>query len=244
MCLEHSCAGTHELATFASEVARRTHPGQATAWLRKLQRSDEGALAGRLACTVTIEDVQAVAGMVKEFAEVVSGKAMLAVVLVKLLTQGLQAGRVDVGQEAAEGGAVGQLVAPKERHKRGGEGAQAVEEGFEGGLSAERIPEQDSDKVDDVILASATTGQVDLLRNGRKDAAPSQIPTASETAEKVPMTNRRQGCGKPLMPRSGLFPPTPAQDYALICPFVPLSAKSWRTFPVFAVVQVAGAPCA
>ena len=44
-----------------------------------------------------------------------------------------------------------------------------------GGLSTERIPEQDNDKVDDIIVASATTGQADMLRNGRKDAAPSEM---------------------------------------------------------------------
>ena len=118
--------------------------------------------------------------MVKESAEVVSRQAMLAEVMVELLAQGLQAGQVDVGQEAAEGGAVGQLVARKECHEWVGERAQAIEECFEGGLSAERITEQDSDKVDNVILSSATTGQADMLRNGRKDAAPSEMASQQD----------------------------------------------------------------
>src|SRR6266540_1059831 len=113
--------------------------------------------------------------MVKEPAEVVSREAMLAEVMVELLAQGLQAGHVDVGQEAAEGGAMGQRLAPKERHERVGEGLQAIEECFEGGLTAERITEQDSDKVDHVIVASATTRQADMLRNGCKDAALSEM---------------------------------------------------------------------
>src|SRR5262249_27470868 len=70
---------------------------------------------------------------------------------------------------------MGQLVAPKERHERLGEGLQAIEECFEGGLTTERITEQDSDKVDHVIVASPTTRQADMLGNGRKDAAPSEM---------------------------------------------------------------------
>jgi len=69
-------------------------------------------------------------------------------------------------------------------------------------------------------------------------------PPEDETAEKVPMTDRRQGCDEPLTRRSELFPPTPAQYHTLIYPFVPLSAKPWRTFPLVAVVPAAGAPCA
>src|SRR5689334_9953070 len=113
--------------------------------------------------------------MVNEPAKVVSCEAMLAEVMVELLAQGLQAGHVDVGQEAAEGRAVGQRLAPKQRHERVGEGAQAIEECFEGGLTTECITEQDSDKVDHVIVASATTGQADMLRNSRKDAAPCEM---------------------------------------------------------------------
>src|SRR5262249_48696262 len=56
MGLEHGGARTHELTAFASEIARRTHPAQATAWLRKRKCSDEGTLTGSLACTVNIED--------------------------------------------------------------------------------------------------------------------------------------------------------------------------------------------
>src|SRR5262249_5521199 len=96
MGLKHGSTGTHELTAFASEIARRTHLGQTTAWLGKRKRSDEGTLPGSLACTVNVEDEQTVAGMVKETTEVVSNKAMLAEVKLKLLTQGLQAGHVDV----------------------------------------------------------------------------------------------------------------------------------------------------
>ena len=56
MGLEHGGAGAHDFTAFASELARRTHSAQATAWLRKRKRSDEGALTGSLACSVTIED--------------------------------------------------------------------------------------------------------------------------------------------------------------------------------------------
>jgi hypothetical protein len=128
--------------------------------------------------------------MVKEPTQMVSGKAMLAEIMVKLLTQGLQAGHVDVGEQATEGGAVGQLVAPKERHERVGEGSQATEECFEGRLTAERITEEDSDKVDHVIVASATTSQADMLRNGRKDAAPSEMASQQDQFSE-PGWNRR-----------------------------------------------------
>jgi len=40
-------------------------------------------------------------------------------------------------------------------------------------------------------------------------------PPEDETAEKVPMTDRRQGCDEPLTRRSELFPPTPAQYHTL-----------------------------
>src|SRR5262249_51550185 len=100
---------------------------------------------------------------------------MLAEIMVELLAQGLQAGHIDIGQETAEGGAVGQLVAPKKGHERGGEGAQALEECLNGGLSTERITEEDSNKVDQIIVASATTRQPDMLGNGCKDAALSEM---------------------------------------------------------------------
>ena len=67
------------------------------------------------------------------------------------------------------------LRGPKERHKGSGEGAQAVAEGLEGGLTTEGIAEQDGDEVDDVIVPSAPPGQADLLGNGVQDAGVEEL---------------------------------------------------------------------
>ncbi len=171
MGLGHGGAGAHDLTSFTAEVAGRTHLGQPTAWLGKLGSGDESPLTGSLTGGVNIEDEEAVAGMINEPAEELSRHAMRAEVVVKLLAQGVQAGTVDVRQKAAEGGAVGQLVAPEERHEGIGEGAEALEEGLESRLAAEGIAKQDGDEVDHVIGASATAAEVDLLGNGVKDAA-------------------------------------------------------------------------
>src|SRR3712207_2844547 len=171
MGLGHGGAGAHALTPFAAEVARGTDLGQPTAWLRKLGSGDERTLARSLTSGVNIEDEEAVPLMVNEPTEELSRQAMRAEVVVELLAQGIKAGTVDVGKEAAEGGAVGQLVAPEERHEGVGEGAQALEEGLEGRLAAEGIAEQDGDEVDHVIGASSTATEVDVLGNGFQDAA-------------------------------------------------------------------------
>src|SRR3954447_6377404 len=109
--------------------------------------------------------------MVKKAAEEISGETMLVEVVVELLTQGLQTGTVDVRQEAAERGAVGHLVAPKERHEGTGERGDAVEEFLERRFMAEGIAEQKSNEIDDIVPTSATAGEVDLVRDCVKDAA-------------------------------------------------------------------------
>src|SRR5215212_726564 len=92
-------------------------------------------------------------------------------VVVELLAQGVQADAVDVREEAAEGGAMRQLVAPEERHEGGGEGFEALEEGLEGGLTADGIAEEDGDEVDHVIGASPTAAEMNMLGHGFQDTA-------------------------------------------------------------------------
>jgi hypothetical protein len=128
-------------------------------------------LAGNLTRGVNIKDEQAVARPVKEPSQEVSGKAMLAKVVVELLAQGVQAGLINVGKEAAEGGAMGELVTSKECQERVSERAQTVEECLDGGFTTECIAKQDGDEVDDIRVTGASTGEADMLGNGGKDAA-------------------------------------------------------------------------
>jgi hypothetical protein len=171
VCLQHGGAGAHDLAAFAAAIAWSTDLGHATTWGRKLRGSDEGTLTGNLTSGVNIEDEQAVAGAVKKPSQQVLCEAMRAEVVVELLAQGVQAGLINVGQEAAEGGAMGELVTPKECHEWVSEGTQAVEECLDGRLTTERITEQDGDEVDDVIVTSAPTSEADILGYSGKDAA-------------------------------------------------------------------------
>ncbi|MDP9316955.1 MAG: hypothetical protein M3R24_39885 [Chloroflexota bacterium] len=171
MGLEHGGAGAHNLTPLAAEVARGTDLGQTTPWLGKLGNGDQRTLARSLPGRVNIEDEQAVARMVNEPAQELSRHTMRTEVMGKLLAQALQARRVDVHEEAAEGGAVGQLVAPEERHEGAGERLQTVKEGLEGRLTAERIAKQDGDKIDDVVVTSAPAGEAHVLVEGVKHTA-------------------------------------------------------------------------
>ena len=193
MGLEHGGAGAHDLTALASQVTPGTYLSEAPAWLRIVRRRHQCPLPSSLAGAVHIEDEQAVALMVNESTEELSRHAMRAEVVVELLAQRLQARLVDVGQEAAEGGAMGQLVASEERHERSSEWAQAIKEGLDSGLTAERIAEQDRDEVDDVVVAGATSAESDLLGNGIKDAALSEMADQQDQFSKPGWDRRNIG---------------------------------------------------
>ncbi len=136
-----------------------------------LRSGDQGALASSLPHGVTIEDKQAMALMIEEPTKEVSAQTVLAEVVGKLLAQGVQTGGVDISQEAAEGGAVGQAVTPKECHEGAGEWLQAIDEGLQGGLATEGIAEEHGDEVDYVIMPSPPTGEAHMLSDRLKHAA-------------------------------------------------------------------------
>ena len=64
---------------------------------------------------------------------------MLQVILLEEGTQGLQERLIHIGEEAAQRGAVGQLLAAKERQEGTGKGQKTLEKRFERRLSTDGI---------------------------------------------------------------------------------------------------------
>jgi hypothetical protein len=105
--LQHRRPGPHDLAALAPGVARRAGGGQAAARRGPAVVRRQRPLAGGLARAVTADDEQALPLAIEQPAEVVVGEAVPGEILVEEPAEGGQARRIDVGEEAAEGRAMG-----------------------------------------------------------------------------------------------------------------------------------------
>jgi hypothetical protein len=77
-------------------------------------------------------------------------------------TQGLDGRLIKGSKKAAERGARRQFGSAEEAHKGRGEGCQTLVELFQGGFSAERIADENDDKVNRVVGPEATASKADL----------------------------------------------------------------------------------
>lgn len=153
-CLQHGGSRAHDLAAFAATIAESADLSHTTAWGRKFRGSDQARWRATWRVASTSKTSRRWPERSKRPPTRSPAKPCVEVV-VELLAQGVQAGPINVGQEAAEGGAMGELVPSKKGHEWVSEGTQAVEEGLDCRLTTERIAKQDGDEVDDVIVTSA-----------------------------------------------------------------------------------------
>ncbi len=139
---------------------------------------------------VDIKDQQLVAVAIKQTAEGVRGEAVLANSVFEQLMQGVEACRINVGQKAAEGRAVRQALASEEGHEGSGKGCQTLEKRLQSGLATGGIAKQNGDKVDDVVVTCASTGQPHLGIDGLEQATLGKT-TRQENHLRKPRGNRR-----------------------------------------------------
>jgi len=90
-------------------------------------------------------------------------------ILQKEHAQGFNSRWGEAGQKATERRAAGQLLPVEQGHEWFGERSQPFIEGFEGPFAADRIAEEDRQKVDDLVMPKTPSCKADTLLDGGKD---------------------------------------------------------------------------
>ena len=70
---------------------------------------------------------------------------------------------------------MGEPVASEQGHKSGDEGEQTIIEGLEGAFATDGITDEDSDKVDHIVMAKTATGKAYAFLKSGKHALLLQI---------------------------------------------------------------------
>jgi hypothetical protein len=164
--LEDGGPGSYDLAAFAAALAWRTDRCHAPTRGGEVLVQRQWPLPRHLPGGVDIKEQQLVAVAIEQTAEGVRGEAVQANSVFEQLTQGVEAGRINVGQKAAEGRAVPSALASEEGHEGSGKGCQTLEKRLQGGLATGGIAKQNGHKVDDVVVTCASTGQPYLGGDG------------------------------------------------------------------------------
>jgi hypothetical protein len=140
--------------------------------------------------SVDIKDEQLAAVAIKQTTKRVRGEGVLADRVFEQLTQGVEACRINIGQKAAEGRAVGEAIASEESHEGSCKGCQALEKRLQSRLATGGIAKQNGDKVDDVVMTCPSTGQPYLGIDGLEQATLGKM-TRQEHHLRKPRGNRR-----------------------------------------------------
>ena len=96
-------------------------------------------------------------------------------VLLKERTQGLEAGLIDIGEEARERGAVRQLLAAKERHEGTSKGGHPLEKRCQSAFETSGIAKEHGEKIDYLVVTHAPACQMHLVTQGLEDPTASQV---------------------------------------------------------------------
>src|SRR5579885_1085670 len=178
--LQDSRAGTHHLTPFASGVARGTHLSQATLRLWKMISTGQGALAGRLTGPVDVEDPPLLALPIPESGDLgVCTQRSDQQIGQKQGTQGFDHWRCQSRQRPRESRTRGQLLPSKERHKGLSPGPQNLVESLSGRLGTDSVAKEHDEKVDQLIVATASSLKAHAFGAG------SGCPAAEDAATEV-----------------------------------------------------------
>src|SRR5262245_15652314 len=99
MGLEHRRACTHNFATLASTVARRTNGLHSPLSNWEVEGGGQGALECGLSCPIQIKHEETVALAVQEAAELLASKTVQEKVVLKELAERIEARTIDISQK-------------------------------------------------------------------------------------------------------------------------------------------------
>ncbi len=118
-----------------------------------------------------------VALVIDKSTHLLASVAVLEEIVLENLAECITARTIDSSQKAAQGRAMGQLVAAKECHEWMRKWSEPVKERFECGLATHGIAKQDGDKVQHVEGAGSSTGEAHALADRIKIALLCEIPS-------------------------------------------------------------------
>jgi len=173
--LQDGGAGADHLSPLASGIAWRTHRGHPAARGRAICPGGECPLSCCLPRAIDIKDEEAVALAVDQSTALLFCGATRGKIVREELAQGFQAGGIDGRQKPAECGAVRQVLTSDERHEGTCEWCHPLKESLQRRLTADRVAQQQGDKVDHLVAAHASATEMNLLTDGLQETLVGEV---------------------------------------------------------------------
>src|SRR6266700_5469375 len=171
MGLRNDSTGTDDLPTFAPRVASSTDFIESAKSRGEFFCLGQGALAGRLACAIDIEDLPLSTCSIQQLASLpLVGERASEQIVEKQGAQGFDWLHGQSRQKARERRAGWKLVTVKQGHERGRKRLQSVVEGFQCAFTTDSVPEEDRKKVDHLVVPEAPPRKAHALTDLDQDA--------------------------------------------------------------------------
>jgi hypothetical protein len=165
-----------DFPTLAPVVPSRTDLIQATLGSRQILRLRQGALASGLTRPIDVEDLPLSTCSVQQFASLLLlSERAREQILHKARAQGFNSLQGKDGKKATERRAGGQFLAVERGHERLRPGQHRLIESFQSALAADRVAEEHSEKVDDLVASEAATSKAHLLAYPFQNFLPGQV---------------------------------------------------------------------
>src|SRR5712691_5759813 len=163
-------AGADDLPTLAPGVAGRAQLTQPPLGSRQLRGLWQGALAGRLARAIDVEDHSLPACSINQPAGLPCFVQWTREqIFEKERAQGFDRWLGETSKKATERRERGQTLPSEERHEGRGKRMQALVEGFQRVFATDGVPEEHGHKVNHIVVAEAAAGKAHTLTDGGKD---------------------------------------------------------------------------
>jgi hypothetical protein len=162
MRLEQNRAGAYHFSPLAPLIARRARLIETTMGSRQCFRLRARTLPGSLPSSVHIDDQP---GLCCPIEQAAGGSKRVAgqQILLKARSQVFHSTLIEGRKKTGKGRAMGQEVSTEQSHEGLGKWSKSFVKGQQGWLAGHRIANQDHDKIDEVILSKARTGEPHLL---------------------------------------------------------------------------------
>src|SRR5712692_5735091 len=163
MGLQERRAGTHDLSTFLSGVARCTDGKQTSLWWWQIRTLRQSTLSGRLPGAIKIEDDPSVPLPIPQTTHAFGRSGASERILQEHGAQRFYTGFIQCREKATERGTMREFVASEQGHELGGKWGEALVIGRQRRLSAERVADEHDHKVDHLIGPEAFAGEANTL---------------------------------------------------------------------------------